>query len=33
MDGMSARALNEAFMDLGRIICQARKELITQVFL
>lgn len=25
MDGMSARALNEAFMDLGRIICQARK--------
>lgn len=25
MDGMSARALNEALMDLGRIICQARK--------
>ncbi|MBY0414620.1 MAG: hypothetical protein K2Q18_10660 [Bdellovibrionales bacterium] len=25
MDSMSARALNEAFMDLGRIICQARK--------
>ncbi len=25
MDGMSARALNEAMMDLGRIICQARK--------
>lgn len=25
MDGMSARAVNEALMDLGRIICQARK--------
>jgi A/G-specific adenine glycosylase len=25
MDGMSARALNEALMDLGRIICQSRK--------
>ena len=25
MDGLSARALNEAMMDLGRIICQARK--------
>ncbi len=25
MDGMSARAINEALMDLGRIICQARK--------
>ena len=25
MDGMSARALNEALMDLGRIVCQARK--------
>lgn len=25
MDGMSPRALNEAMMDLGRIICQARK--------
>lgn len=25
MDGLSARALNEAFMDLGRIVCQARK--------
>ena len=25
MDGMSARAINEAMMDLGRIICQARK--------
>ncbi|MBC7715083.1 MAG: A/G-specific adenine glycosylase [Rhizobacter sp.] len=25
IDGMSARALNEAMMDLGRIICQARK--------
>ena len=25
MDTMSARALNEALMDLGRIICQARK--------
>lgn len=25
MDGLSARAINEAMMDLGRIICQARK--------
>ncbi|MBC7426980.1 MAG: A/G-specific adenine glycosylase [Bacteriovorax sp.] len=25
MDGMSARALNEAMMDLGRIVCQSRK--------